>query len=158
MDYGCGSGNDLAGLAEFSGAREIIGVDISRRALEMARARVSWHARRGQAFRFILIADLNATLPIDTGYVDYIHSIGVLMHASDPVKILTELARVLKSEGEITIMLYNADSAHVQLTVGYEWRLHHRQRADLSPEELFERTADLGAPIAHATRPHVVWR
>ena len=50
-------------------------------------------------------------------------------------------------------MLYNADSVHVQLTVGYEWRLRNQQRSDLSPEELFERTADLGAPTTHVTRP-----
>ena len=88
LDYGCGPGNDLAGFAEFSGAREIIGVDISRRALDMARARVSWHTKPGQAFRFIQVADLKAMLPIETAYVDYIQSLGVLMCTSDCVQIL----------------------------------------------------------------------
>jgi len=153
LDYGCGPGNDLAGFAEFSGAREIIGVDISRRALDMARARVSWHAKPGTKFRFIQVADSRVSLPIETGYVDYIQSLGVLMCTSDCVQILTELARVLKPAGEIRIMLYNADSVHVQLTVGYEWRLRNGQRPDLTPEQLFEQTADLGAPTMVATRP-----
>jgi len=60
---------------------------------------------------------------------------------------------VLERRGEIRIMLYNADSVHVQLTVGYEWRLKNNQRPELSPEELFEQTADLGAPTILATRP-----
>jgi ubiquinone/menaquinone biosynthesis C-methylase UbiE len=152
MDYGCGPGNDLAGFAEFSGAREIIGADVSRRALEMARARVSWHAKPGQRFRFIQVADLHVALPIETGYIDYIQSLGVLDH-THCVQILTELARVLKPGGEIRIMVYNADSVHVQLTVGYEWRLRNRQRPDLTPEDLFQQTADLGAPSTLATRP-----
>ena len=36
LDYGCGPGNDLTGFALYTGARRIIGFDVSPRALELA--------------------------------------------------------------------------------------------------------------------------
>jgi SAM-dependent methyltransferase len=153
LDYGCGPGNDLAGFAEFSDARKIIGVDVSRRALRLARSRTSWHARPAQELVFIQISDKQPALPIGDAQVDYIQSLGVIHHASDPTAVLRELARVLRPNGEIRVMLYNADSVHIQVVVGYNWRLRRRIVADGTPEEIFEKNADLGAPIAHCVRP-----
>ena len=40
LDYGCGPGNDLVGFAEFSNVKELIGVDVSKPALELAEKRI----------------------------------------------------------------------------------------------------------------------
>ena len=153
MDYGCGPGNDLAGFTEFSNAEKIVGVDISPKALRLARQRVSWHATDPDQLSFVLIADDQLSLPFETGTFDYIQSLGVIHHTSNPNAILKELARVLKPDGEIRVMLYNADSVHVQLEVGYKRRLVDNITRDLSPEQAFERLADLGAPRADCVRP-----
>ena len=43
LDYGCGPGNDLTGYALYTGAKRIIGFDVSPRALELARDRLALH-------------------------------------------------------------------------------------------------------------------
>ena len=153
LDYGCGPGNDLAGFAEFSGASRIIGVDISRKALESARRRLSWHVRDPSQFAFIRITDGNGSLPFESASIDYIQSLGVIHHASNPGRVLAELSRVLRPDGEMRIMLYNADSLHIQLEIGFVWQIESEQLAGESPEAAFSRTADLGAPVAHCVRP-----
>jgi SAM-dependent methyltransferase len=158
LDYGCGPGNDLVGFAEFSNAAKIIGVDISPKALELARSRVSWHVRDPGQLAFIRIADENIKLPLSDASVDYIQSLGVIHHASNPNAIFREFHRLLKPGAEARIMLYNADSLHIQLEIGYIWRLVNGLRAHQTAEELFTSTADLGAPIAHCVRPPDVVR
>jgi len=153
LDFGCGPGNDLAGFAEFSGAALVIGVDVSPKALDLARRRVSWHVRDPRRVAFIRIADGQVRLPLENASVDYIQSLGVIHHASDPTAILREFHRLLKPGAEARIMVYNADSVHVQLEVGYIWRLVNGAMKDKSPEAAFSATADLGAPIAHCLRP-----
>ncbi|MGI8527238.1 MAG: class I SAM-dependent methyltransferase [Pseudolabrys sp.] len=153
LDYGCGPGNDLAGFAEFSGAARIIGIDISERALRLARARVSWHTQQRDLVEFIKIRDGDTGIPLADQSVDYIQSLGVIHHTSRPDKIFQELARVLKPGGEVRIMLYNADSVHVQLTIGYQRLIVAGLQSGLTPEQAFERSADLEAPIAHCVRP-----
>lgn len=156
LDYGCGPGNDLAGFAEFSGASRIIGIDISPQALRLARARVSWHTQDPNRIELIRIRDNDPVIPLPDKSLDYIQSLGVIHHASCPEQIFKELARILKPDGEIRIMLYNADSVHVQLTIGYVRRQVHGLQTQLTPEEAFEKTADLAAPIAHCVRPNDV--
>ncbi len=41
--YGCGPGNDLVGFLLWGHARQVIGIDISRKALELARRRLALH-------------------------------------------------------------------------------------------------------------------
>ncbi|MGI8525269.1 MAG: class I SAM-dependent methyltransferase [Pseudolabrys sp.] len=153
LDYGCGPGNDLAGFVESSSAKKIIGVDVSRKALELARARVTWHNPKPGQLAFIQNSDSDIRLPLEGGSIDYIQSLGVIMCATDPPAILREFSRLLRPGGEARIMLYNADSVHVQVSVGYEWRFQSDAMADLDPETAFEKTADLGAPVMKCVRP-----
>jgi ubiquinone/menaquinone biosynthesis C-methylase UbiE len=152
MDYGCGPGNDLSGFAEYSDSAKIIGVDISKRALKMARSRVSWHAKSETEFAFYQVSDGAVSIPLPDNNVDYIQSLGVLMCTTNYRDVLKELARILSPEGEIRVMLYNADSTSIQITIGYEWRLVHGNNPEMTPEELFEDRADLGAPVMKAVR------
>ena len=43
LDYGCGPGNDLIGFTIHTGARRLIGLDVSPTALELARERLALH-------------------------------------------------------------------------------------------------------------------
>ena len=43
LDYGCGPGNDLTGLLVYIKARKVIGIDVSVKALELARRRLALH-------------------------------------------------------------------------------------------------------------------
>jgi ubiquinone/menaquinone biosynthesis C-methylase UbiE len=40
LDYGCGPGNDLVGFLAYSGAQKVIGIDVSKKALELASQRL----------------------------------------------------------------------------------------------------------------------
>ena len=120
--------------------------------------RVSWHAKSETEFQFIRIGDNDTRLPIEDRSVDYVQALGVIHHASEPSAILREFVRILKPGGEIRIMVYNADSVHVQLHVGFVRRFLLDKLSDLSAEEAFERTADLGAPIARCVRMNDVDR
>jgi ubiquinone/menaquinone biosynthesis C-methylase UbiE len=154
VDYGCGPGNDLAGFAEFSDAAKVIGVDVSAKALRLARTRCSWHVRDPQSIAFIRASDSHVRVPMTDASVDYIQSLGVIHHASDPHAIFLEFHRLLKPSGEARIMLYNANSVHVQLEVGHFWRHVYGVLVDKeTPEAAFSAQADLGAPIAHCVRP-----
>ena len=45
LDYGCGPGNDVTGFLLYSGADRVVGVDVSKKALELARARIELSTR-----------------------------------------------------------------------------------------------------------------
>ena len=96
LDYGCGPGNDLTGLAIHTGARRLIGVDVSERALALAGKRLSLHGVDPGRVQLIHVADGDPGLPIEDESVDYAQSLGVIHHTSDPAAVLSELHRVLK--------------------------------------------------------------
>src|SRR5690606_26201538 len=43
LDYGCGPGNDLVGFGVFSKPKQLIGIDVSAAALDLARRRLALH-------------------------------------------------------------------------------------------------------------------
>ena len=87
LDYGCGPGNDLAGFAIHTGARHLIGVDVSERALSLAARRLALHGVEAHRFQLIRVGDADPSLPIDDGSVDYAQSLGVIHHTSDPAGV-----------------------------------------------------------------------
>lgn len=43
LDYGCGPGNDVTGFLVHSDAKQVIGADVSRKALDLAARRLALH-------------------------------------------------------------------------------------------------------------------
>lgn len=154
LDFGCGPGNDLLGWLLYSDAQRVIGIDISEKALEIARRRLALHVKEFEPERvdLRLIAEDSTNVPLPSESVDYISCLGVLHHVSNPTKVLDEFLRILKPGGEARIMLYNYDSLYVHLSVAYELQVLQGFCSGESVEMAFERLSDGGAPISRLTR------
>jgi ubiquinone/menaquinone biosynthesis C-methylase UbiE len=153
LDYGCGPGNDLVGFWEHSKPSRLIGIDISSQALAEARRRLSLHAP-DQAVELLTVDDGSATLPLDDGSVDLIHSSGVLHHTPNLDALLAEFRRVLRPGGRARIMIYNYDSLWLHLYVAYVRRIERRIDTGLPLKEAFKRSTDgKNCPLSGCFKP-----
>jgi SAM-dependent methyltransferase len=142
LDYGCGPGNDVTGYMLYSGARKVIGIDVSAKALELARHRVELHGFRADQVKLVQTADDTQTIPLKNGGVDYVNCGGVIHHTSHPYAILRELHRVLRPGGTGCIMVYNRRSLWFHLYVAYVRMLIDGDFAGLAVEEAFKHSTD----------------
>ena len=142
LDYGCGPGNDVVGFLIHTGARKVIGIDVSPSALELAEERIALHDADPDRFELIQASDTETAIPLDNGSVDFFQSQGVLHHTSDPLAILRELRRVSKPGGRARVMVYNRDSLWLHLYTAYEIMILQGRYGDLTVEEAFEHTTD----------------
>jgi len=142
LDYGCGPGNDLVGFALHTGARRIVGVDVSDTAIRLARHRLSLHGITEERVGIVRCSDAEAGLPFEDASFDFVSSQGVLHHTSEPEAILRELHRVLRPGGTGSIMVYNRDSVWMHLRVAWELQIRDGRWAGLTAEEAFPRSTD----------------
>ena len=97
LEVGCGVGAVLAVLGqEFPGVR-LVGVDIERKQLDVARG----HLERAGVEATLVEADAVA-LPFQDGSFDHVWMMWFLEHVADPVAVLREARRVLVPSGAIT--------------------------------------------------------
>ena len=92
LDAGCGDGV-LSCMLAHEGA-EVYGIDISRKALEVAKKR----CRNARFYHASIYS-----LPFPDKFFDHITCLEVIEHLADPDKALTELKRVWKGSGKIII-------------------------------------------------------
>jgi 2-polyprenyl-3-methyl-5-hydroxy-6-metoxy-1,4-benzoquinol methylase len=118
LDAACGVGYGSVILAE-AGAQEVVGVDISEPALELARE----NGRDGVRF---VAGDLHA-LDLPDGAFDVVVCFEAIEHVDDPGAVLDELARVLAPGGVLAVSSPNP-------RVYPEGNPHHHR--ELTPEEL----------------------
>lgn len=142
LDYGCGPGNDLTGFAVNTGARRIIGFDVSETALDIAAKRLALHGIDGARVELLRGADSDPAIPLEDSSVDHLNCLGVLHHTSDPDTILAELARVLRSDGTGTIMVYNRESVWFHLYTAYERMVVEDRFPGADVHEAFRRNTD----------------
>jgi SAM-dependent methyltransferase len=140
LDFGCGPGHDVIGFL-LNGARHVYALDSSQKGRKALRARLRAHDASPGCMQPGLMEPRCSVLPASelpyVPLVDHIHCAGVLHHLADPSAALRMLARALKPEAEIRMMVYSAESQFVQETCG----------GDL---EEFQRVIDHDAPIARA--------
>jgi ubiquinone/menaquinone biosynthesis C-methylase UbiE len=103
LEVGCGMGTDLLEFAAH-GAR-VVGLDLTRRHLELARRRFRASGRAGSFQQ----GDAER-LPFASGVFDFVYSCGVLHHTPDGASAVREIHRVLKPGGRATILLYHRNS------------------------------------------------
>lgn len=155
LDYGCGPGDDLVGFLLYSAARTVIGIDASSRALALARQRIGLHRIDRARVELLRTGDASSRIPLADGSVDFVHSLGVLHHASQPEALLREFHRVLRPAGRANVMVYNRESVWFHLYAAYVKVVLEGRYCDLELEQAFARTTDGEAcPISRCYRPH----
>jgi SAM-dependent methyltransferase len=153
LDYGCGPGNDVTGFLVHTHAAQVIGVDVSATALELARERIALHGIPEERHRLIEISDASPETGLGDASVDYMQSQGVIHHAADPEAVLRELHRVLRPGGLGRVMVYNRDSVWLHLYVAYELMVLGGRYEGMAVDDAFERTTDgEDCPIARCYR------
>jgi ubiquinone/menaquinone biosynthesis C-methylase UbiE len=153
LDYGCGPGNDVVGFLLHTGAKQVIGMDVSRQALELARRRVALHKVPTERVQLIQLDDAESDIPLPDDVVDYQQCQGVLQHVSDPGQVLRELHRVLKPGKQARVMVYNRDSVWLHLYTAYVVMLLEGKHSEMPVEDVFQLTTDgPDCPIARCWR------
>ncbi len=135
VDFGCGTGDNSVVLAR-RGAR-VIGMDISRSLLRLARRRMTVNAVAGSTDFVVGSAH---DLPVRDGSVDVVLGIAILHHL-DLAATSRELHRVLKSDG---IAVFQEPVRDSGLMRGMR-RLIPYRAADVSPFERPLTTPELRA-------------
>jgi len=119
LDAGCGTGVSTDYLCHLNPGADVLAVDISAGALEVARERLrrSGGAEQVQSLR----QEQRSLLDLDDeGCFDYINSVGVLHHLRDPLAGLKALGQRLAPQGILHLFLY-ADAGR--------WEIHRTQKA-----------------------------
>lgn len=148
LDYGCGPGNDMVWLLLHCKARHVIGMDVSGTALRNLQFRLALHDVKSSNARLIQIEEAENRIPLEDNSIDFVNCQGVLMHTSNPVKIIEEFYRVLKKGKEdgkscANIMVYNKNSIWYHLYAAYYLRyIDNRFLADLGKDRVNEMTVD----------------
>lgn len=99
LDVGCGTGFFTSKIKKVTGA-EVYGIDISKKALKLARK----HGIRTG------LADLNKRFPFKDGEFDMVNCGEVIEHMYNPDNLLREINRVLKKGGYLVITTPNLAS------------------------------------------------
>ena len=119
LDAGCGTGVSTDYLCHLNPGSQVLAVDISGGALELARERTRRSGAAAQVEE--LRIEQRSLLDLEPdGRFDYINSVGVLHHLDQPEAGLRALAAQLAPEGVLHLFLY-ADAGR--------WEIHRSQRA-----------------------------
>lgn len=148
----CASGSGFSSfLFASSGARNVIGVDVSQDAVEMSRAEY-----RRDNLKF-LHGD-GARLPIEDGWADVFVSLETIEHVENDSAYVSEMARVLKPDGLLLCSTPNREVTNpASLITDQPWNPHHRR--EYSREEflrLFEK--DFVVDQLFGQNPVAPWR
>lgn len=95
LDIGTGPGKLLLALRKVNPGTRLVGVDISPAMVAQARRNVRTGGRDNEIE--VRVADANA-LPFEDGAFDRVISTGSLHHWKEPIRVLSEVYRVLKPD------------------------------------------------------------
>jgi ubiquinone/menaquinone biosynthesis C-methylase UbiE len=126
LDAGCGGGRGSLFMLQ-NGAAHVTGFDFSARNIETTK-------RNAEKFGYSNIAVQQGTLerlPFDDGSFDVVWCNGVLQHAADPDRCLSEITRVLRVGGRAWIYVYGAGGVY-----WYAVRHFRMWFRDTTPERL----------------------
>lgn len=103
LDVGCRIGLDLARFA--SNGAFVTGIDLSDSCIETARQYFSLKGLKGD---FIVMDGEN--MEFENESFDLVYSHGVVQYTANPTKMVEEMHRVLREDGEAILMAYNCYS------------------------------------------------
>jgi ubiquinone/menaquinone biosynthesis C-methylase UbiE len=148
LDIGTGPGYLPIEIGKRSANIRIIGIDLSRKLLDMARSNT---AKAGLSDRLTFQLGDAGRIDFEDASFDMVISTGMLHSLKDPVNVIQEMYRVLKADGEAWIF----DPARVSNAVDRnKWRasLNLRERFFLKLFQLF----GLHKPIKTYTREEAI--
>ena len=102
LDAGCGTGVSTEYLVHLNPEAQVVGIDLSTGALEVAKERCKRSGANRVEFHHLSLYDLEQ-LP---GEFDLINCVGVLHHLSDPIRGIQALAKKLAPGGLMHIFVY----------------------------------------------------
>lgn len=110
VDFGCGQGDLMKEMKKINPLAEYIGLDVSKDALERARASFP-----GAEFHSIVDG---APLPLQSNSADFVFSSEVIEHVYDTENAFTEIIRILKPGGRALITTpYHGMIKNLALTI-----------------------------------------
>jgi ubiquinone/menaquinone biosynthesis C-methylase UbiE len=148
LDLGTGPGYLPIEIVRRAPDINIIGVDLSRKLIQMAQANAT---KAGLSHQLRFEVGNSAELHFDTASFDMVISTGMLHSLKNPVAVLKEIYRVLKKGGEAWIY----DPANITAYIDKrKWKasLNFRERSFL----WFFKLLGLHKPIAAYTREQVI--
>jgi ubiquinone/menaquinone biosynthesis C-methylase UbiE len=99
VEVGCGTGDFARHLARLSNQRaRVLGIDSNEKSIQAAIADTK-EARLSRSVAYKL-GDVNK-IPLEDGYADLTCCRTLLMHLTDPLKAVMEMARVTKTNGSV---------------------------------------------------------
>ena len=103
LEVGCGAGIDLVRFARVGA--NVTGIDLSKTAIDLARRNIEQNGLTADLF----VMNGEAMQFHDDSF-DVVYAHGVLQYTADTKKMIAEIHRVLKPEGEAILMVYNRNS------------------------------------------------
>lgn len=100
LEAGCGIGIDLLRFAQ--GGAQVIGVDLAKTSIELAKKNFELNGVRGEFLKMN-----GEALEFEDNSFDVVYAHGVLQYTASADKMARELHRVLKPGGEAIAMVYN---------------------------------------------------
>lgn len=114
LEIGCGTGAHARLIAE-SGAK-LVAIDLTPKSIDLTRQRLQLWGYDAE----VRLMDAESMDFSDDSF-DIVWSWGVIHHSSNPKKIVSEIARVLRPGGEVRLMVYHRRSinCYVSLLCGF---------------------------------------
>jgi SAM-dependent methyltransferase len=103
LEAGCGPGTDF--IQFVAHGAEAVGVDLSAESLRICKQRLAERRMHGS----LICCDAQNML-FASDCFDFVYSFGVLHHIPEPEKAVQEVNRVIRTDGEVRVMLYHRRS------------------------------------------------
>lgn len=113
LDIGCNDGTFSKVILDKSGAKKIIGIDVIKKTVDWA----NHHYQKNGKMQF-RVADAHK-LPFKADTFDAVFALEVLEHVFNPVKVLTDVKRVMK-KGAYAVFLVPSDNLLFRI-IWYFW-------------------------------------
>ena len=103
LEVGCGVGIDLIRFAQ--GGAQVQGLDLAEQSIDLAQKYFEQEGVRG-----VLNLGNGEDLAFDDNSFDMVYAHGVIQYTANPRKMVNELRRVVRPDGEVIMMVYNRHS------------------------------------------------